>query len=210
MVETQRATDELRILELFADLLDYPRADVAQTARACQALVEAEDADAAALLGEFATFAERTPLDTLEEMYTATFELNATCHPYIGYHMFGEDYKRSALLLELKDRFREFGFDPGIELPDHVSVLLRFMAVCPDTELTTEIAREALVRTLEPMMLESEPEPVEEGEGVPEVFDLGDDYRRVLQALKLILSARYGMPAEILPIPIPEQERLVS
>jgi nitrate reductase delta subunit len=210
MVATERATNELRILELFADLLDYPRADVARTARACQALVEAEDADAAALLGEFATFAERTPLDTLEEMYTATFELNATCHPYIGYHMFGEDYKRSALLLELKDRFREFGFDPGIELPDHVSVLLRFIAVCPDTELTTEIAREALVRTLEPMMLESEPEPVEEGEGVPEVFNLGDDYRRVLQALKLILSARYGMPAEILPIPLPEQERLVS
>ncbi len=60
------------------------------------------------------------------------------------------------------------------------------------------------------MMVEPEPEPIEEGEGVPQVFDLSDDYRRVLQALELVLRQRYGTPAESVPIPIPEQERLVS
>lgn len=208
----ERTTNESRVLELFAELLEYPSSGIAiaKAARECRALIEGEDAAAAAYLGEFTTFVERTPHSTLEEIFTATFDLNASCHPYIGYHMFGEAYKRSALLLELKERFREHNFDPGIELPDHIAVLLRFMSLCPDVELNTEIAREALLATLDPMMVPPEPEPVEDGEEAPEIFDLGDDYRRVLQALRLILQARYGMPAELEPLPLPDPSRLVS
>ena len=210
MVAVEATTNDSRVLELFAELLEYPRPGVAQTARECRTLIASESAEAAALLGEFAAFAERTPHNTVEEIFTATFDLNATCHPYVGYHMFGEAYKRSALMLELQDRFREHGFDPGVELPDHIAVLLRFMALCPDTELTNEIARDALVPTLEPMTAAPEAEPVEEGEEAPEVFDMGDDYRRVLHALRLILQARYGMPEELQPIPLPDPELLVS
>lgn len=210
MVAVEATTNDSRVLELFAELLEYPRPGVAQTARECRTLIASESAEAAALLGEFAAFAERTPHNTVEEIFTATFDLNATCHPYVGYHMFGEAYKRSALMLELQDRFREHGFDPGVELPDHIAVLLRFMALCPDTELTNEIARDALVPTLEPMTAAPEAEPVEEGEEAPEVFDMGDDYRRVLHALRLILQARYGTPEEIQPIPLPDPELLVS
>lgn len=206
----ETTTTESRVLGLFARLLEYPHSGVAQTARDCRELIAAESAEAAALLGEFAAFAERTPQNTLEEVFTGTFDLNASCHPYVGYHMFGEAYKRSALLLELKERFREHGFDPGVELPDHIAILLRFMSVCPDAELVDEIAREALLPTLEPMTVPPEPEPVDEGEEAPEVFDMGDDYRRVLHALRLVLQARYGMPEEVQPIPIPDQERLVS
>jgi nitrate reductase delta subunit len=201
---------ESRVLGLFAELLEYPRPGVAQTARECRALIEPESTEAAALLGEFAAFAERTPHATLEEIFTSTFDLSASCHPYVGYHMFGEAYKRSALLLELQNRFREQNFEPGVELPDHIAVLLRFIALRPDAELTIEIAREALVPTLEPMTAVPEADPVEEGEEPPEVFDTGHDYRRVLLALRLILQARYGMPEEVQPIPLPEPERLVS
>jgi nitrate reductase molybdenum cofactor assembly chaperone NarJ/NarW len=211
VVTIESTTNESRVLGLFAELLEYPRSSLVQTARECRGLIAPESAEAAALLDEFAAFAERTPHDTLEEIFTATFDLNASCHPYVGYHMFGEAYKRSALLLELKERFREHGFDPGgVELPDHLAVLLRFMSQCPDAELTDEIAREALLPTLEPMTVPPEPEPVDEGEEAPEVFDMGDDYRRVLHALRLILQVRYGIPEEVQPIPLPDPERLVS
>jgi nitrate reductase delta subunit len=210
MVAAESAFDEPRVLALFAELLEYPRSDVAGAARECRALIAPASAEAAALLDEFAAFAERTPDDTLEEIFTATFDLNASCHPYVGYHMFGEAYKRSAFLLELKDRFREHRFDSGVELPDHIAVLLRFMSVCPDAVLTNEIARDALLPTLEPMTAGPEAAPVEEGEVAPEVFDMGDDYRRVLRALRLVLQARHGMPEEIQPIPLPDPARLVS
>lgn len=203
-------TGRSRVLGLFAELLDYPCPGVAQTARECRSLIAPESAEAAALLAEFAAFAERTPHATLEEIYTGTFELNASCHLYVGYHMFGEAYKRSAFLLLLKERFRAVDFDPGVELPDHISVMLRFMSLCPDAE-STEIAREALLPTLEAMTVAPEAEPVDEGmEAAPEGYEMGDDYRRVLQALRLILQARYGVPEEVKPIPVPDPARLVS
>lgn len=210
MVATESTTNQARILELFAELLEYPAPGVADLARECRGLVAPENPQAAALLAEFAAFVERTPHSTVEEIFTSTFDLNASCHPYVGYHMFGEAYKRSALMLELQDRFREHNFDPGVELPDHIAVLLRFMSLNPDAELTAEIARDALVPTLEPMTSPPEVAEVEEGEEAPEVFDMGDDWRRVLQALRLILQARYGMPEEIVPIPLPDPELLVS
>ncbi len=207
----ERTSSEPRVLALFAELLEYPHAaGVAEIARDCSASIAGESAEAAALLDEFIVFAERTPHSMLEEIFTATFDLNASCHPYIGYHMFGEAYKRSALLLELQDRFRQHGFDPGVELPDHIAVLLRFMSVCPDDELNAEIAREALLTTFDAMMTPPEADPSEEDEEGPEIFDLGEDYRRVLQALRLVLQARYGMPAQLEHIPIPDPSRLVS
>ena len=210
MVAAEDTARASRVLELFAELLEYPHPRLAQTARECVAQVTPENAEAASLLEAFASFVERTPHDTLEEVFTATFDLDATCHPYIGYHLFGEDYKRSALMLELKDLFRKYDFDGGIELPDHVAVLLRFMSVCPDQELVAEIGREALVRTLEPMTVEAEPETAEEGEVPPVLFDLGYNYRNVLHALRLVLQARYGSPSETVSIPLPDPQRLVS
>jgi len=210
MVAAEDTARMSRVLELFAELLEYPHPGLAKSARECVVQVTPESAEAAALIDDFASFVERTPHDTLEEVFTATFDLDARCHPYIGYHLFGEDYKRSALMLELKDLFRKHDFEAGIELPDHVAVLLRFMSVCPDQELVTEIGREALVRTLEPMTVEAEPDPAEEDEVPPVLFDLGDKYRNVLRALRLVLQTRYGSPSETISIPIPDPQRLVS
>lgn len=210
MVALESTANSTRILAHFADLLAYPRSDVAQTARESRDLLASEFPRAAALIGEFMTFAERTPRDMIEEIFTATFDLNASCHPYIGYHMFGEAYMRSQLMLELQGRFRQYGFDPGTELPDHISVLLRFMSVCPDAEQCEEIGREAILRTIEPMTLVPEADPSEGDEEGPEVFDVGSDYRRVMIALRMVLEAWFGLPADMEPIPIPDQERLIS
>ncbi|MBV8151358.1 MAG: molecular chaperone TorD family protein [Candidatus Eremiobacteraeota bacterium] len=210
MVATE-TTQDTRVLELFAELLEYPRPGVAETARETRALVASESAEAASLLAEFAAFADRTPHNTLEEVFTATFDLAASCHPYIGFHLFGEQYKRSVFLLELKDLYQKYGFTAkGNELQDHVSLMLRFMAICPNKEVISEIVREALLPTLEPMTVPPEPESLEEGEEAPQIWDLGDDYRRVLHALRLVLQVRYGAPAELEHIPIPDQSRLVS
>ena len=91
-------------------------------------------------------------------------------------------------------------------------MMLRFMAICTDEEAVTEIARGALLPTLEPMILGGpEVAAVAEGEEPPpEAFDIGRDYRQVLKALRAVLRARYGMPADLEIIPLPDQSRLVS
>jgi nitrate reductase delta subunit len=210
MVAVDVAIDVPQALALFADVLDYPRRGISAAARECREIIGPVSSEAAGLLDQFVAFVERTPHDTLEEIYTSTFELNGTCHLYVGYHMFGEAYKRSAFMLELKDRFRQHDFEPDVELPDHLSVLLRFMSICSDAELTSELARDALVPTLTPMTQGPETVAVDEGEEAPPTFDIGDDYRCALRALQLFLQACYGSPEELQPIPLPEPARLVS
>ncbi len=212
MVAAQPSTQRSRVLELFAQLLEYPHPGLARTARECSAALANENAEAAALLEQFAAFVERTPYNILEEVFTATFDLNANRHPYIGYHLFGEAYKRSVFMLELRDRYHKHGFDHGAELADHIAVMLRFMSLCPDQNVVAELGRDAIIPSLDPMIVPGDLEPVVEGEeeGPPPMFDVGDDYSRVLRALKSVLEARFGLPSEIEVIPLPDQSRLVS
>jgi nitrate reductase delta subunit len=174
-----------RVFQLFAQLLDYPRTKLAGVAGECAALVAGRSVEAAVLLREFESFAEKTPLTRLEEIYTGVFELNATCHPYIGYHLFGESYKRSIFLLGLKERYRPYALECGAELPDHLAVLLRFLAVNADPAEAEEIIRAALHSALRKMLKSKDEEPLDPD--IPRPPARGDEYRRVLQALSSVL-----------------------
>jgi nitrate reductase delta subunit len=136
------------LLELFAGMLEYPQPGLAALARECERRV---GAPAAGALREFRMFVEGTPPARLEEVYTAAFDLSAESCPYAGYHLFGEGYQRSAFLQELKARYRARGLETGSELPDHLSVLLRFAAACGEGEEREEILHEAVLPALQRM-----------------------------------------------------------
>lgn len=175
-----------RLLQLFAQLLEYPGADLAAAARVCAAELAAVDTAAAALVGRFCRFVEATPRGRLEEIYTSLFDMETPLYPYVGYHLFGETYKRSLFLIGLKERFRAQGFTPaGTELPDHVSTLLRFVATCTDAEMRQELVLEAIRPALEPMVQEAEqeagPDPAEQPGPAA--------YRDLLRALLRVLEA---------------------
>ncbi len=142
-----------RVLDLFANILDYPSADVVSEVRECQTLLSARSPEAAAFLGEFHALAQDSPDGRLEELYTGVFDLDPMCHPYVGYHMFGESYKRSTFMVMLKEQFRKHGFEQrGHDLPDRLSTLLRFLSVCDDDELVQEIIDLGMVPALDKMM----------------------------------------------------------
>jgi nitrate reductase delta subunit len=137
------------LLEMFAGLLEYPRPELGDLARECEA--NAAGSRAARGLAAFRLFVESTPPARLEELYTAAFDLGADRCPYVGYHLFGDGYARSAFLRELRARFRERGLDTGSELPDHLCCLLRFASACGPGEEREEIVREAILPALERM-----------------------------------------------------------
>lgn len=148
-----------RLLSLFADILDYPGDGLAGRVAEGRALLAEEEPEAARLLGAFADVVAATPPGRLEEIYTGAFDLDtlsdldATCYPYVGHHLFGESYKRSAFLVGLAERYRAHGFAPPPgELPDHLVVILRFLAGCPDQGLVDEIVDEALLPALRRMV----------------------------------------------------------
>ncbi len=177
-----------RLLSLLADILDYPGEGLTGRVAEAQALLAAES-EAARLLDAFADFVAVTPPGRLEEIYTGAFDLDtlsdldATCYPYVGHHLFGESYKRSTFLVELAERYRTHGFAPPPgELPDHLVVILRFLCACPDAGLAEEIVTEALVPALRRMVGdEGGLDPAPTGKGA---------YLAVLRALLVLLEPR--------------------
>jgi len=134
---------------LMAQVVQYPTPALPQQAQACVAALKDQRPRAARPMQRFEAFVRVTPLDTIEELYTATFELRPVCFPYIGFQLFGETYKRGAFLAALSARFREAGCDAGTELPDHLSVVLRYLALVPDADLVTEGLLPALQRMID-------------------------------------------------------------
>ena len=200
---------------LFADLLEYPRPGIEGAIRECEALIASADEETGTLLGRFFAFAEKTSLEKMQEVYTTTFDLGATYHPYVGYHLLGESYKRSAFLVELKELFRaeEFAADED-ELPDHLAVLLRFMAACQNEDTTRELACEALLPVLKKMLKENKHADRSDGEVH---YDSKSEerkakrqtgpYRNLLKALRLVIRNQYPMEEEV-EYPVEEEEEV--
>ena len=146
-----------QLLELFADILDYPAPGLAEKAAECATLIGTAQPEAVALLRSFHEFAEEKPLGKLQEIYSGFFDLNSICHPYIGYQLFGENYKRSVLLIELKKAYRAAGFEgPADEIADRLSVVLRFIAHSKGGEDIDELLNRGVLPALARMTTKPE------------------------------------------------------
>ncbi len=139
-----------RLLAAFAELLAYPRRELIAAARRCRELI-AGDHPAAAPLARFLACVERGAPGELEELYTATFDLQPACAPYLGTHLCGETPKRAVFLSQLAGVYAASGFRPRGELADHISEVLAFLAECPEDVEREVLLRDGLLPALERM-----------------------------------------------------------
>jgi nitrate reductase molybdenum cofactor assembly chaperone NarJ/NarW len=153
-----------KLLGLFADILDYPAPGLASKAAECAALIGTAQPEAAALLKSFHDFAEEKSLGKLQEVYSGFFDLNSICHPYVGYQLFGENYKRSVFLIELKKAYRADGFEAGgSDIADRLSTMLRFVAHSKGGEDIDELLNRGLLPALARMTTKPEAEAHQHG-----------------------------------------------
>lgn len=142
-----------QLFSAFADLLRYPSADPAPLARRCHALLRRRDA--AADLDAFAARAERAGPHELEELYASTFDLDPACAPYVGHHLCGDGPQRGVFLSRLTEVYRKDGFEvvaPDGELPDHLTVVLRYLAAVAGGADRQALLDDALVPALDKML----------------------------------------------------------
>jgi nitrate reductase molybdenum cofactor assembly chaperone len=187
MVSLAVTPKRTEIVALLADLVDYPAPELAERGLACRELL-AEVPAAAILLDAFLADLERLDPGRIEELYSSAFDLDtlsahdATCYPYVGHHLLGESYRRSRLMVWLLERYGEQGFEVDRrELPDHLLVMLRFLARCRNDELASELVGEAILPALARMTQDGEA-AVLEGESARRI------YLRVLEAVRLALA----------------------
>jgi nitrate reductase delta subunit len=134
--------------EIYADLLDYPTEDWPARVADCRGLMNSVPTPCAALLLEFLQAIEGLPLSTLQERYTQTFDLNPVCNLEIGYHLFGENYKRGVFLANLRETEAPFAVGQAHQLPDYLPVLLRLLVKLEDAELRSDLIAECLIPAL--------------------------------------------------------------
>jgi nitrate reductase delta subunit len=122
----------MKLAECYASLsrmLDYPEGkdEILAGSDAVSGILRAMDREPA--LGPFARFVESSTLSRLQEEYVATFDFNPAVAPYLGHHLYGDNRKKGAYLIRLKQEFGRHGFVPsGNELPDHLPLVLGFVA----------------------------------------------------------------------------------
>lgn len=149
-----------------ADLLEYPDANWdAKTARC------ASDAT----LDEFRSGVAKLSLNDLQELYTRTFDLNPVCALEVGYHLFGENYKRGEFLANLRETEAPFELGQEQQLPDYLPVLLRLLTKLEDEELRASLIAECLIPALGKMLRSLE--------------QTDNPYRYLLRAVRAMLQA---------------------
>jgi nitrate reductase delta subunit len=163
---------------LFAEILDYPAPLLGSRIEELLHLVSSRDGKAGECLGQFREFVATTAPARLEELYTATFDLQPLCYPYVGYQLFGEEYRRGMFMAGLREHYRARGFDAGDELPDQLCVILRFLAGRKPEAVERELVSDCLIPSLEKMLTG---------------FSCADNpYRYPLQALLRFLAGTAG------------------
>lgn len=77
----------------------------------------------------------------LEERYVMLFDRSRTLSLNLFEHVHGESRDRGGAMVSLIETYREGGFDPATtELPDHLPVLLEFLATRPWAEAQETLA----------------------------------------------------------------------
>jgi nitrate reductase delta subunit len=154
---------------VLADLLEYPSANWHQAA-------------ASRAHGDgFARFQQRVEnlsLSDLQEIYTRTFDLNPVCALEIGYHLFGENYKRGEFLANLRQTEAPFDLGQEKQLPDYLPVLLRLLTKLEDEELRIALIVECMIPAIEKM--------------ITSLKDSENPYRFLLETVKAVLRNDAG------------------
>jgi nitrate reductase delta subunit len=147
----EAVTKATRVHELLAELVKYPEAGYQEHVAECRyALAEALPA-VAPLLNDFAWATAPLSVEDLQELFTRTFDLNPVCSLEIGWHLFGENYDRGALLVKMRQELRRYGLVESAELPDHLTHVLSLLGHM-EPERAQEFANTCVLSAVEKML----------------------------------------------------------
>ena len=125
--------------DMFASLLSYPDKGMLAKVESAQEFLNKNYPDAAEIMIEFTGFAKTILLRKWEEIYTRTFDVQAITTLDVGYVLFGDDYKRGELLVNLSKEHTKAGYACGTELADHLPNLLRLLNKVNDSDFKDDL-----------------------------------------------------------------------
>jgi nitrate reductase assembly molybdenum cofactor insertion protein NarJ len=193
--------------EVLATLVGYPGPGFDLEVARAIALHAADYPGAARRLAEFRQLLPADDLTALRELHTRTFEVQAITSLDIGYTLFGEDYKRGALLANLSREHAAAGIDCGGELGDHLGNVLRLLTKLADSALRQELVRVLVAPALQQMIREFDPAPLAKKEALYQKHhktiieaapgETRTAYRHLLEAILEILRHDFALKPQL-------------
>jgi nitrate reductase assembly molybdenum cofactor insertion protein NarJ len=103
---------------------------------------------------ELEKFLELLPmkLSDLQELYSKSFEVQAVTSLDVGYVLYGDDYQRGVILVNLNNEHNKAKNDCGSELADFLPNLLRLLPKIKDDEVRNEMVTMLIATAVEKMM----------------------------------------------------------
>jgi nitrate reductase molybdenum cofactor assembly chaperone NarJ/NarW len=133
-----------RTLKAVSLLLSYPTRELQDAMPEIAGVLAAETRLTAAARRALRPLTEKLWLEDiyeLEESYVMLFDRSRTLSLNLFEHVHGESRDRGGAMVSLVETYRDGGFDPATsELPDHLPVLLEFLATRPFAEARDTLA----------------------------------------------------------------------
>lgn len=202
-----------------AGLFSYPCNDFTQTVSEAQKWLDAHYPEAGTEMKPFTIFVSGASLTELEELFNRSFEVQAITTLDIGYVLFGDDYKRGAMLVNLNCEHREAGVDCGNELADHLPNVLRLLAKMDKSELRAELVQKIIAPAMRKIISGFAPERIQQKNAIYKKHHktllessehYGTIYQYPLKALYRVLEADFDLKEETANLPAPSAEFLKS
>ncbi|MBI5917170.1 MAG: hypothetical protein HY842_17500 [Bacteroidetes bacterium] len=188
--------------KLLAALFDYPQAGYAGKAEEAQQFLEEHCLEAGKLLQPFTAHMSNATFPHQQELFLRSFDVQAVTTLDLGYVLFGDDYKRGELLVNLNREHREVQNDCGVELSDHLANVLRLLPKMEDAAIVEELAKKIIAPALKRMIRGFEPEQIELKDKFYQkqhktIIERPDAhytiYQKLLEALYAMLKADFGI-----------------
>ncbi len=146
---------------LIANLFEYPGEDFAERVKEVQEVLDACYPEAGNILSPFTDYMSRADLIKQQELFIRSFDVQAVTTLDLGYVMFGDDYKRGEMLVNLNREHREAGNDCGVELSDHLPNVLRLLPKMEDGFIVEELVKKVIAPSMRKMIRGFEPDQIE-------------------------------------------------
>jgi nitrate reductase assembly molybdenum cofactor insertion protein NarJ len=113
---------------------------------------------------ELGKFLELLPmqLSDAQELYSKSFEVQAVTSLDVGYILYGDDYQRGVILVNLNQEHAKVNNECGTELGDFLPNLLRLLSKMEDKEVITDLVTMIIAPGVEKMIDEFHPAMLQE------------------------------------------------
>ncbi len=144
--------------DILASLLEYPQENYKALLQSYQINLP----DNKNILKPFIEYVNNHSFESIQELYTQTFDVNPICSLYSGIHIFGEEnFNRGAYMARLKQAYQEHGLNCEPELPDFIPWLLRLSKRLKDEKKYTDLLNECILPPIDSILktLNESPSP---------------------------------------------------